>query len=48
MMRRRYAEVNDYNRNLLTLLKPFKPTVEQDVLGINPLNSTSKLEWQPH
>jgi SAM-dependent methyltransferase len=47
MMRRRYIEINDYNRNLLTLLKPFNPTIEQDILGINPLNSTSKIEWRP-
>jgi SAM-dependent methyltransferase len=48
MMRRRYAELNDYNRNLVSLVRPFSATIEQDLLGINPLNPTSKIEWQPH
>jgi hypothetical protein len=48
MMRRRYAELNDYNQNLVSLLRPFSATIEQDLLGINPLNTTSKIAWQPH
>jgi SAM-dependent methyltransferase len=48
MMRRRYIELNDYNRNLLSLVRPFNATIEPDILGINPLNPTSRIEWQPH
>jgi SAM-dependent methyltransferase len=48
MMRRRYIEVNDYNRNLVSLVRSFSATIEQDILGINPLNPTSRIEWLPN
>jgi hypothetical protein len=53
-MRRRYTEVNDYNRNLATLLRHFEAQgklriVEHkpDIFAVSPLNSTSVLVWQP-
>lgn len=54
LLRRRYIEVNDYNRNLLTLLRTFeannKITIEREepvVFGSNPLLSASVLAWRP-
>ena len=51
MLRQRYATVNDYNNDLLTLLED-RPDIaiktnNPDVFGHNPLNSTSLLTWQP-
>lgn len=54
LLRRRYIEVNDYNRNLLTLLRAFeadnKITIEREepvVFGSNPLLSASVIAWRP-
>jgi hypothetical protein len=54
LMQRRYAELNDYNRNLWGLLKTFETKGQirilehsTDVFGINPFNSTSIFIWQP-
>ncbi len=49
-LRRRYAEVNDYNRDLLAELRR-RPEIEivemrHDVLGLNPLNPTSVVRWR--
>ncbi len=54
MMRRRYLEVNDYNRNLMTVLRKFrdagKIAIEREdpaVFGSNPLLSASVVVWRP-
>ncbi len=51
LMRRRYAAVNDYNRDLLGQLQKHGDKIRilrtvPDVLGINPFNPTSIIEWQ--
>ncbi len=51
LMRRRYTEVNDYNRNLLSQLRERSEFVrivrtEADVFGLNPLNPTSIIHWE--
>jgi hypothetical protein len=51
LMRRRYAEVNDYNRDLGRELRQ-RPGIqvqrlEADVLGLNPLNATGVAHWLP-
>lgn len=50
MLRRRYAEVNDYNRDLLSELRRRDEIqitdVRHDVLGLNPLNPTSVVRWR--
>lgn len=52
MMRRRYTELNDYNRDLLSELRQRKAVrirqVERDVLGLNPLNPTWVVHWEPN
>lgn len=50
LLRRRYAEVNDYNRELLAELRA-RPEVElvrvePNVFGINPLHPRSVIEWR--
>jgi len=49
LMRRRYAEVNDYNRDLLCELQSRScirvVRLQADVLGLNPLNPTSIIQW---
>lgn len=54
LMRRRYIEVNDYNKNLVTLLHEKQMegsiTIAEErpaVIGPNPLLSASILTWQP-
>ena len=49
-MRRRYLEINDYNRNLFAVLKG-RPDIrivklEQDVIGWNPFNSLGIVHWE--
>jgi hypothetical protein len=49
LLRRRYCELNDYNRDLLDLIRA-EPchrlhSVERNVFGLNPLNVTSVIEW---
>lgn len=50
LLRNRYIEINDYNRNLITLLKN-NPSIEiielkYDVFGLVPLNSTNLVIWK--
>jgi len=54
-MWKRYTEINDYNRNLLTVLKMFeeqgrlKITVEKvHSLGLNAFNPGSFIVWEPN
>lgn len=51
LMRKRYIEINDYNRNLLTLLQEHEGIViernDPDVFGISPLNPTNVVVWRP-
>ncbi|MFH0770599.1 MAG: class I SAM-dependent methyltransferase [Candidatus Peregrinibacteria bacterium] len=51
LLRRRYAEVNDYNRDVLDLLRGRSDVEivaeEADLMGIAPLNPTSLLVWRP-
>lgn len=49
LMRRRYAEVNDYNRDLLPELQQRNIQItrlEANVFGLNPLNPTSIIQWE--
>lgn len=51
LMRKRYSEINDYNCDLLSQLKQRSEMVrlihiEADVLGLNPLNPTSVIQWE--
>ncbi|MHC5737315.1 hypothetical protein [Nostoc sp.] len=50
MMRNRYIEINDYNNDLITLLRD-RDDIEiieyhSDYVGINPLNSTNIVVWR--
>ena len=51
LMCRRYVELNDYNRNLATLIEARKRggnasiRVRENVLGSNPFLPTSVIEW---
>lgn len=49
-MRRRYLEVNDYNRNLFGELQRRKEIrvlrTEKDVIGWNPFNSLGMVHWE--
>ena len=48
LMRKRYAEVNDYNRDLLSTLRDPRVTVKscrEHVFGLNPLNPASVIHW---
>jgi hypothetical protein len=51
LMRRGYAELNDYNRNLLSTLGARTDirleVVGQNVLGLNPLHPISVARWSP-
>lgn len=54
LLRRRYTELNDYNRNLAGLLQSFEARGQirilehrREVFGINPFNPFSVLVWQP-
>ncbi|MBI4442273.1 MAG: hypothetical protein HY649_02730 [Acidobacteria bacterium] len=50
LMRRRYTEINDYNRDLLDVLRQRSYVrivkIEENILGLNPLNPTSILHWE--
>lgn len=50
LLRRRYAEVNDYNRDLFSVLRSRSDIrivqVEADAFGLNPLNPTSIIQWE--
>lgn len=49
-MRRRYLEINDYNRNLFGTLKSRADIrivrLEQDVIGWNPFNCLGMVHWE--
>lgn len=54
LMRKRYWEVNDYNRNLLSLLQSFERagririlTYRKNIFSYTPFNPTSIFIWQP-
>lgn len=51
MLRRRYTEINDYNRDIYSSLKNSKSISirrkNNDLIGINPLNPTSLIHWEP-
>jgi hypothetical protein len=54
LMRRRYAEVNDYNRNLSGLIRAFQEKGrvkilrhEKNIFSDTPFNPTSIIVWQP-
>ncbi len=50
MMRNKYLEINDYNRNLISVLKGRKDVeileLETDVFGLVPLNTTNLIVWK--
>ncbi len=49
LMRSRYAEVNDYNHDLMLQPQSYKvgtANIRLNVFGINPLNPTSVIQWE--
>jgi hypothetical protein len=51
ILRNRYIELNDYNRDLISLLSNGEYEVEileyhPDYIGLNPLNSTNIVVWR--
>jgi hypothetical protein len=53
-MRRRYIEINDYNRNLVTVLEAAEKegririlTQSPNLFGRNPLLPASLIAWKP-
>jgi hypothetical protein len=51
LMRKRYNQANDYNRDLLSQLKQRSKLIrlvrmQADVFGLNPLNPTSVIQWE--
>lgn len=49
LMRQAYTLLNDYNTDLISILKSMKVQilrVEEDLIGSNPLNPTSLVQWQ--
>ncbi|HEY9746958.1 MAG TPA: hypothetical protein V6C99_12155 [Oculatellaceae cyanobacterium] len=54
LMRKRYIEVNDYNRNLHTCLSAFADVgslrilkVDSQIPSVNPMNPSTAILWQP-
>jgi hypothetical protein len=49
-MRKRYIQINDYNRNLFSTLQGRKDVevlrCEENVIGWNPFNALMRLEWK--
>jgi len=49
LLRARYTEINDYNRDLVSVLRSSSQVEidrsEYDVIGVNPLNPSSVLAW---
>jgi hypothetical protein len=49
LLRSRYTEINDYNRDLLSVLRSSSlvefDRTEYDVIGVNPLNPSSVIAW---
>ncbi len=50
LMRRRYIEINDYNRDLVSTLQGRKDIeilrLEPNTVGWNPFNSLALIEWR--
>lgn len=49
MMRRAYTKINDYNTDLLSAIRNAGGKIirtEVDIIGANPLNPTSVIEWE--
>lgn len=51
LMRKKYASVNNYNKDLFSLLKNSPSEIEivkmeHDIFGVNPLNPTSFIHWR--
>lgn len=51
LMRKRYFEVNDYNRNLISELKKRSENItivdiKPNIFGLNPVNPTSVVKWK--
>ena len=51
LMRRRYAQMNDYNEDLVKGIREREDhirvvTMKPDVFGLNPLNPTSAIRWE--
>jgi hypothetical protein len=50
LMRRRYIEINDYNRDLVSTLKEREDVeilqLEPNIVGWNPFNSLALIEWR--
>jgi hypothetical protein len=54
LMRRRYTELNDYNRNLTALVRELESQgririldYQREVFAVSPMNPTSILAWTP-
>ena len=50
LLRNKYIELNDYNRNLFSILKAREDVkiieYKQDLIGVNPLNSANLIVWK--
>lgn len=50
MLRNKYIEINDYNRDLITILRERNDVdiikYNPDIIGLNPLNSTNLIVWK--
>jgi hypothetical protein len=50
LLRNKYIEMNDYNRNLISVLKNNSSIeiieLKHDIFGLNPLNSTNLIVWK--
>lgn len=50
LMRNRYIDLNDYNRNLIVLLQQARDVeilaLSYDLFGMNPLNSSNMIVWE--
>lgn len=50
LMQKRYAEINDYNTDLISQLEKRSYisvlSIKPDMIGVNPLNPTSVIKWQ--
>lgn len=51
LLRQRYATVNDYNTDIVSVLSEHRDisvtTVEYDVIGPNPLHPSTAVQWRP-
>lgn len=50
LLRNKYIEINDYNRDLFSIIKSRKDIEviewKKDIIGINPLNSANLMVWR--